>query len=102
MDRVLDSAIALEVLLGDRKMSDKIGLTRLMSNRCAYSLGKSQNSRDEIVNFFERFYAIRSDIVHTGRLYLDEDEEKIVLRGVELASQMLAFEHKLSCSDSTI
>ena len=97
MDRVLESTIALEVLLGDRKVSDKLGLTRLMSNRCAYALGNSQDNRDEIQTFFEKFYNLRSDIVHTGRLYLDENEQSLVERGLQLANEMLRFEQRLAC-----
>jgi hypothetical protein len=39
LDQVLESAITLEVLLGDQQMSDRVGLTKLMANRCAYALG---------------------------------------------------------------
>ena len=96
MDRVLESAIASEVLLGDRKMSDKIGLTRLMSNRCAYALGKSEGERKNIVDFFENFYKVRSDIVHTGRLYISMTESELVNRGLELAIRMLKHEYGLA------
>ena len=98
IDRVLESTIALEVLLGDREMSDKVGLTKLMANRCAYSIGKTQSDRDEIIRFFLDFYKLRSDVVHTGRLLVNEGEEHLVERGLRLASEMLVFEQKLSCA----
>lgn len=97
LDQVLESAITLEVLLGDRDMSDKIGLTRLMANRCAYALGKADGERQDIMNFFGDFYKLRSDIVHTGRLSMDEDEEELVSKGIKLASDMLVYEQRLSC-----
>jgi hypothetical protein len=97
IDKVLESAITLEVLLGDREMSDKIGLTKLMANRCAYALGKSQRDRADIIQFFLDFYRLRSDVVHTGRLNMDEGEESLVDRGVDLASEMLVYEQNISC-----
>jgi hypothetical protein len=96
MDKVLESTIALEVLLGDRDMSDKIGLTKLMANRCAYALGQSYESRAATLKFFNDFYKLRSEIVHSGRLNMEEDEENLVNRGIELASQMLVYEQKIS------
>jgi hypothetical protein len=100
LDKVLEAAIALEVLLGDREMSDKLGLTKLMANRCAYALGTSSSDRDEMLQFFFDFYKLRSEIVHTGRLAMDPKEAKLVRRGLELVSSMLRHERWLSCTDS--
>ena len=92
MDRILDATIAIEVLLGDRDASDRIGLSKLMANRCAYALGKSASERKDLYDFFTNFYRLRSEIVHSGRLKLEEGEEKSVSKGVDLASQILRHE----------
>ena len=98
MDRVLESAIALEVLLGDQAMSDRIGLTKLMQNRCAYALGTSASEREEYLEFFTKFYKLRSDIVHNGKLNHRAGEEDTVWKGLELASDMLVYEQRLACA----
>jgi hypothetical protein len=98
MDQILESTIAIEVLLGDRDTSDRIGLSKLMANRCAYALGKSAKERKKPIDFFTRFYRVRSEIVHSGRFKLSRDEEEIVNEGVELASRLLRHEVELSRS----
>lgn len=95
MDQVLETTIALEVLLGDRQLSDKVGLTRLMSNRCAYALAASTKDRDEIQEFFERFYGLRSKIVHTGRFDETDENEGLVRQGLALLQRLLVFEQTL-------
>lgn len=98
MDQVLETAIALEVLLGDRKMSDKVGLTRLMSNRCSYALGQSSVEREEIEDFFERFYGLRSKIVHTGRFEETDENEDLVWKGLDLLERLLVHEQNVVTS----
>jgi hypothetical protein len=97
-DQVLESAIAIEVLLGDREASDRVGLSKLMANRCAYSLGKTTKERREMADFFQRFYKVRSDIVHSGRFKLSESDQDIVQRGRALAARLLSHEVRLSTS----
>lgn len=92
LDRVLETTIALEVLLGDRAMSDKVGLTRLMSNRCAYALARSESERSEILTNFEKFYALRSQIVHTGRLSLSVEQEVLVDWAIDISWRMFRYE----------
>ncbi len=96
MDKILDASIAIEVLLGDRAASDRIGLSKLMANRCAYSLGKSSKARSEIYEFFMEFYRVRSEIVHSGRLGVSKEERNVVLKGVALASRILQHEIGMS------
>ena len=103
MDRILESAIALEVLLGDRAMSDKVGLTRLMSNRCAYSLAKSAKERDHYQKFFNRFYAARSDIVHKGYFDSSGGNERLAWEALDLSRRMLVYEQSIeACSDEPV
>jgi len=95
LDQVLECAIALEVLLGDRAVSDKVGLTRLMANRCAYALGRTSKERDDLREFFEKFYAIRSEIVHNGRFEQSEENEELVWESVDLVSRVLVHEQNM-------
>lgn len=92
MDKILDATISIEVLLGDRESSDRIGLSKLMANRCAYSLGKSHTERKELEEFFKRFYKLRSDIVHAGRLKVSKEESAVVTRGINLAARIFRHE----------
>lgn len=66
LDIILESTIALEVLLGDRNEASGIGLTKLLANRCAYLLGDSDESRRSLMEEFKSIYEIRSGIVHSG------------------------------------
>lgn len=98
MDKILEAAIAIEVLLGDREASDRVGLSKLIANRCAYSLGKTSKERDEIRKFFTDFYRVRSEIVHSGRFKITSNERIVVNEGLNLASRIL--EHEIKLSDS--
>lgn len=100
IDRVLETTIALEVLLGDRAMSDKIGLTKLMSNRVAFSLAKSDRDREVIMSKFDEFYGLRSQIVHTGKLALTDTQEELVEWASDLASNMLRHELTLLAANA--
>lgn len=89
LDRAIEAAIVLEVLLGDRGTADRIGLSKLMANRCAYALGPNDDAREKIMSDFSNFYALRSEIVHTGRTTLTASERRRVHKGLEIASDML-------------
>jgi hypothetical protein len=95
MDKILESTIAMEVLLGDRDTSDRVGLSKLMANRCAYSLGRTAVERKEIIDFFSTFYRVRSEIVHSGRFKISSTEAEVVTKGLNLASRILRHEIRL-------
>lgn len=42
------ATICLEIILGDKKLTDVVGLGKLMSNRCAYLISSTQKERDEV------------------------------------------------------
>jgi hypothetical protein len=96
LDKILESAITIEVLMGDRDTSDRVGLTKLIANRCAYALGKSSKEREEIIDFFVQFYRVRSEVVHSGRTALQADERQIVNEGLMLAIRILQHETALA------
>ena len=73
----IQTMVALEILLGDKAVSDLIGLTELLRNRCAYLIGKSYQQREDILKDFKDIYEIRSKIVHRGKGRLTKDERNL-------------------------
>jgi hypothetical protein len=59
--------VAMEILLGDKAVSDLMGLGELLRNRCAYLIGDSQTQREEILDEFKKIYEVRCQIVHRGK-----------------------------------
>lgn len=88
----IKATICLEILLGDKKLTDIVGLGKLMSNRCADLISTSQKERNEVLNDFDKIYATRSRIVHSGkdRLTNTEREDLFTLRW--LCSRVLSKE----------
>jgi hypothetical protein len=66
LDSILEATVSLEVLLGDRDMADRVGLTKLLANRCAYLIGTTQSERSKLIDDFQKVYRLRSEIVHAG------------------------------------
>lgn len=96
MDQILYATIAIEVLLGDRETADRIGLTKLLANRCAYLLGESRSERDKIMDEFKGVYDIRSQIVHAGLHQFGREVEKASERSKALAARVIRKELALS------
>lgn len=69
--------ITLEILLGDKAVSDLIGLGELLGNRCAYLIGTSSSEREKILKDFKEIYRIRSKIVHSGERKLQYREREL-------------------------
>lgn len=53
LDSLLESTIAIEALLGDKENQGKLGISRLLGNRCAYLLGRSMREREDIIRQFD-------------------------------------------------
>jgi hypothetical protein len=70
----VQATVALEILLGEKSISDVMGLGELLRNRCAYLIGKSHKQREGILNDFKKIYNIRSKIVHLGKSKLNFKE----------------------------
>jgi len=69
--------IVLEILLGDKAVTDIIGLGELLGNRCAYLIGTSAVQRQKILKEFKEIYRIRSRIVHSGERKLNYYERRL-------------------------
>jgi len=70
----IQNTVVLEILLGEKLISDKIGIGELLRNRCAYFISNSDKERETILNEFKKIYAIRSKIVHSGKSKLNSKE----------------------------
>lgn len=92
LDQMLESTIAIEVLLGDRSASEGVGLGNLLGNRCAFLLGESLKERQEILQLFSKIYSLRSLIVHEGKHKLEPGESRTVGAAVRLCGRIIAKE----------
>lgn len=92
LDSLLESTIAIEVMLGDRKVSEGIGLSNLLGNRCAFLLGTSSGARHQIMNNFQTIYKLRSNIVHEGRHSLQKGDRNIVNLALRMCASIIARE----------
>ena len=63
----VQSMVVLEILLGDKSISDEIGIGGLISNRVAYFIGATHEERAELLKEFKEIYKVRSQIVHSGK-----------------------------------
>lgn len=95
LDGLLQSTIAIETLLGDRETADIVGLSRLLGNRCAYLLGVSRTTRQEIMREFTEIYGLRSAIVHTGKHRIDRKDRAISAKCLDLCGRVIAKELEL-------
>ncbi len=68
--------MGLESIFGDDDYEG--GLTTILSDRCAYLIGKNIKERGEIKSDFRKIYQIRSKIVHGVRNHLSANEEHML------------------------
>ena len=68
--------MGLESIFGDDLYEG--GLTTILSDRCAYLIGKNIKDRGEIKSKFRDIYQIRSKIVHGVRNHLSANEEHML------------------------
>lgn len=73
----VQTAVVMEILLGEKAISDLMGLGELLRNRCAYLIGKSHKQRQELLEDFKEIYDVRSKIVHRGKSRLTLHEKTL-------------------------
>jgi hypothetical protein len=95
----LQAMVVLEILLGDKASSDKIGLGELLRNRCAYLLGSSAEERSQIMSSFNEIYEVRSAIVHRGKSMLRSTERPLFFKLRTFAQRVIRAELQM-LSDS--
>jgi hypothetical protein len=92
LDAILQATIAIEVMLGDRKSAEGIGLTNLLASRCAYLLGRSSSHRIEIEEKFRKVYDLRSQIVHEGRHVIKLSDRDTIKTAISLCAAIISKE----------
>lgn len=88
----VQATVALEILLGDGKKNNDIGLGELLRNRCAYLVGETHDERQEILRNFDDIYAVRSAIVHNGKHKLNPREQALMYQLRQLVSKVIVHE----------
>jgi hypothetical protein len=97
----VQSMVVLEILLGDKSISDEIGIGELISNRFAYLIGTTHEERTELLEEFKKIDKVRSQIVHSGKHKLNLAENvlfsclrwmcrRVIAKEVELLQAGLA------------
>jgi hypothetical protein len=76
----VQSMVVMEILLGDKSISDEIGIGALISNRFAYLIGSTHEERAELLADFKQIYKVRSQIVHSGKHKLSAEENSLYMR----------------------
>ena len=62
-------------------MTEGVGLKRLLANRLAFLLGGNRGERQSLIGEFEKFYTIRSNIVHGREPRLGYRERRMLSAG---------------------
>ncbi len=75
--RFVQLTVVLEILFGDKAISDNIGLGNLLGNRCSYLIGKTHKQREKILEDFKKIYEIRSKVVHSGKTRFQFNERNL-------------------------
>lgn len=79
--------IALESVLGDDR--ERVGLSRMLGDRCAYLLGNTSEQRSSIRENFEVLYRHRSKLVHGRKVRLEDDAHESLKWGRKVLSKIL-------------
>jgi len=95
----VQAAICIEILLGDKKTSDVIGLGELLRNRLSYLIGVSHSQRDQLMSDFNKIYTLRSGIVHSGQSKFGSDERQLLGRLRWMCQRVIQEEVKLLQAD---
>lgn len=72
----IQSCMGLEAIFGDDDYEGS--LTTILSDRCAYLIGRNIKDRNEIKKMFREIYQIRSKIIHGVRNYLSEKDKRML------------------------
>jgi hypothetical protein len=91
----VQAAVVLEILLGEKEISDLLGLGELLRNRCAYLIGRTNKERENILKDFKAIYEVRSKIVHTGKSHLNLDERMLFSKLQWMCRRVIQGEIKL-------
>jgi hypothetical protein len=94
------TSLGIEALLGgEQKETEGVGLKRLLANRLAFLLGGNRGQRESLIGEFEKFYTIRSNIVHGREPRLGYKERRMLSAGKRWLQQALGKELRLLTSE---
>jgi len=91
----VQAMVVLEILLGDKAVSDEIGLRQLLRNRCAYLIASTHDDRTELLHDFDEIYDVRSEIVHRGKPQLAARERSLFDKLHHMCRRVIGKEVKL-------
>jgi len=97
----IQTTIAIEILLGEKNVSDLMGLSELLRNRCAYLIGNNRKERDKLLHDFKEIYDIRSKIVHRGKSKLTYHERSLFRRLQWICTRVIQEEVKLVINEKS-
>lgn len=98
----IQTMIAMEILLGEKGISDIIGISELLRNRCAYLIGRSHQERLAILEDLKNIYDIRSTIVHRGKSRLNNNERFLFYKLRGMCNRVVKEELQLIIKDSKV
>ncbi|MGE0424748.1 MAG: hypothetical protein AB7O88_20990 [Reyranellaceae bacterium] len=70
----VQAMIVLEILLGEKEPTEKVGIIELIANRFAYFVGTTHSERQRLITDLRKIYQVRSQIVHKGKHRLSYEE----------------------------
>ena len=82
----IQMCIGLEAILG-KGLSEN--LTKMLSDRCSYLLGKNFKERNDLRKNFEKLYEVRSKLIHGRKSQLDLNDTKYLLWGRKILDQII-------------
>lgn len=85
----------LEILLGNKAESDKIGLGNLLKNRCAYFIANTIEEREFILKSFDEIYDVRSRILHDGKSHLNASDIGSFIKLQHICNRLISKELKI-------
>ncbi|ALL66806.1 hypothetical protein K788_0003050 [Paraburkholderia caribensis MBA4] len=97
----VQAAVVVEILLGDKAVSDQTGLGELLANRCAYLIANSHSMRNEILEVFRKINDVRSKIVHRGKSQLTKSERYLFFRLRWICSRIIQEEVRLIANEKS-
>lgn len=92
----IQATTAIEILLGEKKYTDTLGIQTLISNRMAYSIANSPEERNKIINNFNKIYETRSNIVHNGVEAIEHKEKEYLKLLQDYVHRLLLHEINLA------
>jgi hypothetical protein len=96
----IQAVTCLEVVLGDKALSDRIGLGSLLANRCAYQVAVSAGDRANVLDEFKNIYEKRSRILHGGHDHLSGNDRAMVRTAQFLCTRTLNSELRLLVNEN--